>query len=799
MIAASERERHSAISTDRVAACIAVLACVAAIAGFGIFGDALLYFYVAYGVGTLGVLVLLLVTLSSDDLRVDGVPMPLRVAAVCAVALAARAFLFYHGPLLSFDLNWYGDYVKFLQMHFQPYGAQFFFPYPQGFLDFLLPFAYAANPQAAIHWALIAIDCAVAAGVMFMVRRMADASAGFWCGLAYALMPMAVLEVGRIGHFETLVNACFVVLLTALHKRRPFAAALAIAAGVCLKVFPIVVAPAIFRTWKSKRSVAYSAAGAVLALVVSALPVIGNLHGVLAFWLGGSSSSPLAAGTFVANSLPALAADVPSATPLVAAAQAAALLAFVLLAAYAIRSAGNGARDGRPGIARLNLRAVSVSGYRFSIILPSTARFAIALFLAALFVYGCYLIGKPWAPSQYAYTWWYPTPLLVGLGTALASLSAIGMYALTRDETALVPAQTLAATMAAVLGFVILLRASVNPWYLMPMLVLLLGLAPARFAVIALGCVLTFYASYNSTSFSSLGWNDVITTPASWSVHRGEEPGRIVDATAVRASGAFDYLIANSSGAKSRFLVLSYGACAPRTADFVIASAHRAIPFTRPVVFGAAAVPLPADLRGELRLRIHKTGCAPAVRVVRAAPAPASVAANGNTLVIRIPEPRSNGGWPRSVSASSAVFAWAYPNTALAMDVVGDSDPTFHHWPFAFSVFVRGTTVYRHRTGWIPIHDGDTSATDIGAIRYRIPLFNLPAHLNTVEGIRISVRTLEHGGGEHTLRINDVRVVNEARWGVWTQQATALVVLAIGLAAAVIYVFAIRSLRRSMQ
>lgn len=784
-------ERASAIprAGDRIAAGVGVGLAAAGIAGLGALGNVLLYFYVFYGVATLGVLLLLLVTAQSDACSVGHVPRWQRAVAIAAVALAARAYLFYHGPLLSFDLHWYADYVRFIQMHAAPYTTEFYLPYPQGFLDFLLPFAAVASPLNAIHWALIGSDCIVALGIFVLVDRIKPGGYGFWAGIAYALLPMAALETGRIGHFETLVNLCFVLLLLALRSRRVFAAAFAagfaIIAAACLKVFPLIIAPIVIRTWRGRRAALLSIAGGAVALLLSVVPVATSVPRIISFWLGSSSSSPAAAGTFTANSLRALAADVPPATPIVAAAQGVAVIVFVLLVVYAIRSVRNAEPDAQTGALAIRATIRRNAELGLQVHIPSLGRFFLAALAAAFLVYGCYLIGKPWMPSQYEYSWWSPSPMLIAVGTALAGLAAIALVAAYRDDTALEPVQILAAAMAAVIGYVILLRANVNPWYMMPIAVLLLAMLPSRFVVPVLGCLLVFYAQYNSTSFSKIGWNDVITIPHQWSVTRGDEPGSEAAGSVTALSDA-RYLLQLANPAKETFLKIRYGSCAPDDVAFSLRGNGQAMRYSGPVLNGSAVLIVPRVLGRTVELFLHRTACEAHPLLVRSVPSPGEVGTSGGDVSVTIPATQTPGGWGHSVSASSRTFAYAFPNTALAFDLTTDTDPTFHRWPLAVSAFVSGTTVDGRKSGQVAVLSRDTSVTNIGPIRFRIPVFNLPAELNTIDRVTFTVDTVMADGKAHTMRISNVRMVNETRWARWTAEATAIAVICVLLALGII-------------
>lgn len=767
-IAVFEKPRPAVICRDKIIVAAGLTSAFIGVAGLGLVGDALLYFYISFVLAALGVVVVLSTVVRSAEVDVQGTPRSLQIAIIVSLGLLVRAFLMFRGPLLSFDLHWYADYVTFLRMHEVPYTAAFYFPYPQGFLDFLSAFVHAPNPLAAIHSSFIVVDCLVAVGLFLVLEQTTTATFAFWGAVGYDLLPMPALEVGRIGHFETLVSLFLVVFVYALWTRRSFAAALAIVAATSIKAFPLVAAPAVIYTWVRRRDVAYSVVGASVALALILSPFVHEIPNVIAYWTGASASSPTAGSSFVANSLPAIVRDLPFAWPVIPAAQTASAVTLLLLVAYAVWMRRR--------------KETATSAERLSL----WGRFPLATFFGVFLIYGLYLFAKPWMPSQFAYSWWSPTPLVIGSAIALAGLSAIGLYCVWKEDAVLVPVQNLGLLVAALITFVVMLRGNVNPWYLMPVVPLLMCALPSRSSVLALGCLMTFYASFNSTSFAALGWNDVISRPTGWHASYGLMPSRVPTGK-ITTLASDTYRIQFLGKTHNKFLLFSYGLCAPRLIAFDLSDGNKTMAHTEPVLNGAASLLIPAETmtRGLLHIKNRGT-CKPKVQVVRALVPDANVATSPRGITVSMLENPMPGGWGQSVTVSSRVFAWAFPNTALAFDIVGDVDPTFHHWPFAVSVFVQGKKIDGLPSGQVPVLQREVSATNIGPIRYRIPVFNLPAHLNTIESVTFTVDSVDDRGEKHSIQINNVRLVNESRWDVWTAKVTGLVSVSLLVALAVI-------------
>src|SRR5262249_10290312 len=96
--------------------------------------------------------------------------------------------------------------------------------------------------------------------------------------LLYAWHPLPLWEFARSGHVDIIAIAFLLLALLAVQRRSPGFAGIALAAGVLVKYFPIVTAPALYKRWDWRFPVAFVATAAVFYL-----PYIGAGGKVLGF------------------------------------------------------------------------------------------------------------------------------------------------------------------------------------------------------------------------------------------------------------------------------------------------------------------------------------------------------------------------------------------------------------------------------------------------------------------------------------------------------------------------------------
>jgi alpha-1,6-mannosyltransferase len=96
--------------------------------------------------------------------------------------------------------------------------------------------------------------------------------------LLYAWHPLPLWEFARSGHIDIVAIAFLLLAFLAVDRRRPFLAGIALGAGVLVKYFPIVAAPALSKRWDWRLPTAFVATVAILYL-----PYIGAGSKVLGF------------------------------------------------------------------------------------------------------------------------------------------------------------------------------------------------------------------------------------------------------------------------------------------------------------------------------------------------------------------------------------------------------------------------------------------------------------------------------------------------------------------------------------
>jgi alpha-1,6-mannosyltransferase len=96
--------------------------------------------------------------------------------------------------------------------------------------------------------------------------------------LLYAWHPLPLWEFARSGHIDIVAIAFLLLALLAVERRSPVFAGIALGAGVLVKYFPIVAAPALAKRWDWRLPTAFVATVAILYL-----PYIGAGSKVLGF------------------------------------------------------------------------------------------------------------------------------------------------------------------------------------------------------------------------------------------------------------------------------------------------------------------------------------------------------------------------------------------------------------------------------------------------------------------------------------------------------------------------------------
>lgn len=195
---------------------------------------------------------------------------------------------------ISLDALWYADFGTFMHMGVIPYTG-FYFPYPPVFAYFI--YIITSIFQGAVGFRLfaIAMDIAVLVSIWELVHREVGPKWASTAAMAYAFLPISIIESGWNGHFEPLVSFLLLISLWALINEKYSISGIFLGLSIATKIYPIVIFPILFvyiKGWKKRLWFTFSTA---LSVALTFIPIL------LLSWIsdsGGTSPSGSTLGFF---------------------------------------------------------------------------------------------------------------------------------------------------------------------------------------------------------------------------------------------------------------------------------------------------------------------------------------------------------------------------------------------------------------------------------------------------------------------------------------------------------------------
>ncbi|MDF1540149.1 MAG: glycosyltransferase family 87 protein [Candidatus Thorarchaeota archaeon] len=187
---------------------------------------------------------------------------PIGIGIVMGLTLGIRAVFLGLTEYISLDPLWYLDFGKFMINGNLPY-ADFYFPYPPvfGYVIYLLGLIFPSVDGFRIF--AILLDTALIPLIWKLTKRQAGERWASIAIVAYAILPISVLESGWNGHFEPLVNLFLLLSFWFLFDSRYRLSGLFLGLAVATKIYPILVLPIFFfyvKDWRSRFELTLSAA-----------------------------------------------------------------------------------------------------------------------------------------------------------------------------------------------------------------------------------------------------------------------------------------------------------------------------------------------------------------------------------------------------------------------------------------------------------------------------------------------------------------------------------------------------------
>ncbi len=422
--------------------------------------------------------------------------------AICTImAISIRLLFLGFQDHISLDAHWYLNFGRFMQMGELPYTG-FYFPYPPVFAYFIGAISWFAPTVDSFRVLAIIMDAAVLLVLWKIANRLNGPEAASLVALAYALLPIAIIESGWNGHFEPLTNLLLLLAIWFMLARREVPAGAFLGLAAATKIYPILLFPIMFfyfKGWTGRLRflVVTVLTGALTFLPFVLPPLLGS---------GGGSDGPVQGGSL--NPFLALLGSLFSLHPQDLAVTVFAMVGIAVGSVIVVRELLSGEREARD--TSYNLVAITLG--------------------IVLIVMGVIAGTYPLLPAARMLYWRYPVDVGIvrGLTAGGIGLSVVrlGYKEMRRESKHSVTVQSLFMLVAAtILLFASLSRDVFYGWYLLWAVPFVLLLKNKKMGLTLLLCILLIYPSYTHDNFASLGyqeeriWSDEMMDVRGWSVY----------------------------------------------------------------------------------------------------------------------------------------------------------------------------------------------------------------------------------------------------------------------------------------
>ncbi|MEM2143125.1 MAG: glycosyltransferase family 87 protein [Candidatus Thorarchaeota archaeon] len=175
------------------------------------------------------------------------------MVCIVVMTLALRLIMIDINDLISLDPLWYLDFGKFMRSGLRPYFG-FYFPYPPVFAYVILALTYVSPTLHSLRLLSASLDCIVAILLWRLAERTGMSGQGALVALAYAFLPLSVLESGWNAHFEPLVNVLVLLAVWFLLENRHRLSGVMLGLAVATKVYPLFALPLMLLYLRGRRT-----------------------------------------------------------------------------------------------------------------------------------------------------------------------------------------------------------------------------------------------------------------------------------------------------------------------------------------------------------------------------------------------------------------------------------------------------------------------------------------------------------------------------------------------------------------
>ncbi|MFX1578942.1 MAG: glycosyltransferase family 87 protein [Promethearchaeota archaeon] len=455
----------------------------------------LLYIWIAAYISLLAILI-------RRSYTVDGplIKNETYLVALMFFALIIRILFLGKTHEISLDPLWYLDFGRFMHLGAVPYTG-FYFPYPPVFAYFIYIITTLYQGVQGFRLLSILLDLSVLVALWKIVKQEISLKWASTASIAYAFLPISIIESGWSGHFEPLVSILILVSLLFLTKQKWSISGVFLGLAAATKMYPLVIFPILFTYIKEWKNRIWYTIGFVLSVFLAFVPIFvlansANLSGMDQTVQGGPSSGLFQSiFGFLYNESVAIGA-----------------VQFGLILAVII------------GVVYL-MRQISRNDPSINTRLYYSVTIVIGLVVITIGVIaGLY----PFLPVAGLIYWRFPEDIAIVRGISTICIGLLltfkGYHERGEKQNKHVSRNSLLVLIGAVsLILIPMTQLFFYGWYLLWSIPFLLLMPDRRLSYTILVCLLLMYPNYTSNNFAGLGfdeprqWQDEFTTVGNWS------------------------------------------------------------------------------------------------------------------------------------------------------------------------------------------------------------------------------------------------------------------------------------------
>jgi hypothetical protein len=426
----------------------------------------------------------------------------MHLVGVIALAILIRSVFLGLVEHISLDTLWYVDFGKFMQMGKTPY-VDFYFPYPPVFAYFIFAIMSVYPYVDGFRILAIVMDAAVVIVIWKLVKRHIGIEWASTAAMAYALLPISIIESGWNGHFEPIVNLFLLLSLWFLMEQKYKTSGALLGLAAATKIYPLLVFPLLVsytKGWKNRLDFTISTglAGFSTFIPLIVLSWIGSPGGLSS----GSQGSP---GSGLFESFLGFVFTLS--------------FSSVIISIAAVIGIGVGVIHIMRQISRNNPATTAKTYYIVTLVL------GVVLILMG-FIAGFY----PFFPSSRLVYWRYPLDVGFVRGVTAVCVGLL-IIAVARDDWTKNRKRSISLNALLVLvgATVLLIISMANQvfygWYLLWSIPFFLLMRDRKLGYTVILCLLLVYPSYTHDNFATLGfeeiryWEDEFDIVDDWSIH----------------------------------------------------------------------------------------------------------------------------------------------------------------------------------------------------------------------------------------------------------------------------------------